>query len=85
MKFTKEKIMRMSQIVLSMLVILSLQGCTRKTQIVKQKIPQVLLVVPTIEPREIKTNKDASIFMLDIYNAYEKCVLQLEAIREVNE
>lgn len=66
-------------------LILSLSGCERKTQIInKCEIPQSLLSIPMIDTeREIKTQSDTALFLLDIYEAYEKCSLNLQSIKRL--
>ena len=65
-------------------LILLLQGCERKTQIInKCEIPQSLLQVPQVEIREIKTQSETALFLLDIYEAYEKCSLNLQSIKRL--
>ena len=35
--------------------------------------------------RSIIANKDVSLFMLDLYKAYNECKINLEAIKEINQ
>lgn len=64
--------------------VLSLQGCGQKAQIInKCEIPQSLLQVPQVEIREIKTQSETALFMLDLYEAYEKCTINLKSIKRL--
>lgn len=57
-----------------------LLGCK---QTPSPKIPQHLLTPPAIEIRQIDSEMDAGLFMLDIYEAYEGCALNLQAIKNI--
>ena len=35
--------------------------------------------------RSIITNRDVSLFMLDLYKAYNECKINLESIKEINQ
>lgn len=63
--------------------VLSLHGCESKKQVNKCEIPQSLLQVPQVEIREIKTQSETALFLLDIYEAYEKCSLNLQSIKRL--
>lgn len=66
-------------------LILFLQGCESKKQIInKCEIPQTLLILPMVDTnRTIQTQSDTALFLLDIYEAYEKCVINLKSIRNL--
>ena len=68
-----------------------LVGCSNKPEIITKvkieyiTIPENYFHLSQIDlNRSIITNKDASLFMLDLYEAYEECVINLEAIKELN-
>ncbi|CUU71048.1 Uncharacterised protein [Campylobacter hyointestinalis subsp. hyointestinalis] len=57
-----------------------------QTKVIKPKIPNELLEVPQIDiNRTFETNTDISIFMLDVYEAYEKCKINLKGVSKYNE
>lgn len=69
-----------------------LVGCSNKPEIItKVKIERITIpdnyfhLSPIDLNRSIKTNKDASLFMLDLYGAYEECVIHLDSIKELNQ
>lgn len=64
-----------------------ISGCAGKKEIIyKCEIPNALLEVPKFSTdRELKTHKDYAILMLDIYGAYEKCALNLQSIKRIND
>ena len=63
---------------------LFIQGCESKKIINKCEIPQTLLNVPSIDlNRSINTQTDTALFMLDLYEAYEKCVINLKSIKRL--
>ena len=60
-----------------------LQGCENKTP-QNSVIPQSLLVAPTIAvDKEPKTEQEIALFMLDIYEAYEKCAINLRSVKKI--
>lgn len=71
-------------IVLTLLV----QGCAKK-QIeyvyVKPEIPKQFLEKETIKIRTVKTQSEAAVLILDLYEGLEKCNLKLEKIKAINE
>lgn len=67
---------------------LFLNGCESKkqTEIVKVKIPNYLLQVPYVDTnRSIKSDVDISLFMIDLYDGYKQCVINLESIKRIND
>jgi hypothetical protein len=47
-------------------------------------IPKQLLTAPVIDTsKEPKTDKEIALFMLDIYEAYEKCAINLKSISKI--
>lgn len=60
-----------------------LMGCANKEVVNKyDKIPSYLLKAPVIADRNVTNQSDAGVLLIDVYSGYEKCVGQLEAIRE---
>ena len=60
-----------------------LMGCANKEVVNKyDKIPSYLLKPPIIADRNVTNQSDAGVLLIDVYGGYEKCVGQLEAIRE---
>lgn len=49
-------------------------------------IPEAYFNLAEIDTnRSIITNMDASLFMLDLYKAYDECRINLESIKEINQ
>ena len=70
------------------LAILGLFGGCASKEIVVQKceIPKALLEVPKFSVnRELNTQKDYALLMLDIYESYAKCEANLKAIKKVSD
>ena len=61
-----------------------LMGCESKQKALNKydKIPNHLLEAPLIANRNIINQSDAGMFLIDVYSGYEKCVDQLEAIKD---
>ena len=60
-----------------------LMGCANKEVANKyDKIPSYLLQAPMITDRNVTNQNDAGLLLIDVYSGYEKCVGQLEAIKE---
>ncbi len=60
-----------------------LMGCVSKEAVNKyDKIPNHLLEAPIIADRNVTNQSDAGVLLLDVYSGYEKCVGQLEAIKD---
>ena len=58
-------------------------GCANKEVVNKyDKIPSYLLEAPMIADRNVTNQSDAALFLIDVYSGYEKCVGQLEAIKD---
>ncbi|WP_270876950.1 hypothetical protein [Campylobacter sp. CN_NA1] len=65
-------------------MILLLQGCESKKTLNKCEIPQTLLNVPSVDlNRSINTQSETALFMLDLYEAYEKCAINLKSIKRL--
>ena len=63
---------------------LFIQGCENKTPQNSVFVPSSLLVVPKIEvSKEPKTEQEIALFMLDIYEAYEKCAINLRSVKKI--
>lgn len=64
-----------------------LVGCSAKKEIIyKCEIPNALLEVPKFSiDRELNSQKDYAILMLDIYGAYEKCTMNLKSIKRISD
>lgn len=62
-----------------------LNGCGKET-VIKNKIPAALLQIPKIDTnRTITQDKEAGLLMLDLFEAYEKCALNLKSIKRLND
>ena len=58
-------------------------GCANKEVANKyDKIPSYLLQAPMITDRNVTNQNDAGLLLIDIYSGYEKCVEQLESIKD---
>lgn len=51
----------------------------------KLQIPKSLLIAPPLNISKVKTQKDAGLMIIDLYEAYAKCILQLESIERIND
>ncbi|MDA3056421.1 hypothetical protein OFN70_07420 [Campylobacter sp. CN_NE3] len=68
----------------AIVLILLLQGCESKKTLNKCEIPQTLLNVPSVDlNRSINTQSETALFMLDLYEAYEKCAINLKSIKRL--
>lgn len=66
-------------------LILCLNGCGKET-VIKNKIPSALLQIPKIDTnRTITQDKEVGLLMLDLFEAYEKCALNLKSIKRLND
>lgn len=53
---------------------------------IKNKIPAALLQIPRIDTnRTITQDKEVGLLMLDLFEAYEKCALNLKSIKRLND
>lgn len=60
-----------------------LMGCASKEAANKyDKIPSYLLEAPIITDRNVTNQSDAGTLLIDVYSGYEKCIGQLEAIKD---
>ena len=60
-----------------------LTGCENKEVVNKyDKIPSYLLEAPMIADRNVTNQSDVGVLLIDVYSGYEKCVENLEAIKE---
>ena len=58
-------------------------GCASKEVVNKHdKIPSYLLEAPMIADRNVTNQSDAGVLLIDVYSGYEKCIGQLEAIKD---
>ena len=69
-------------------LIIFLTGCNSKKEIDYQKcyyteIPSYLFELPKINKREVTTQTDTAIFMLDIFENYKKCISNLNSIKKI--
>ena len=49
-------------------------------------IPEAYFNLSEIDTnRSIITNRDVSLFMVDLYKAYNECKINLESIKEINQ
>lgn len=60
-----------------------LMGCANKEVVNKyDKIPSYLLEAPMIADRNVTNQSDAGVLLIDVYSGYEKCIGQLESIKD---
>ena len=60
-----------------------LMGCANKEVANKyDKIPSYLLEAPIIADRNVTNQSDAGGLLIDVYSGYEKCIGQLESIKD---
>ena len=61
-----------------------LMGCESKQVVLNKydKIPSYLLEAPMIADRNVTNQSEAGVLLIDVYGGYEKCVGQLEVIKE---
>ena len=61
-----------------------LMGCESKQVALNKydKIPNHLLEAPMIADRNVTNQSDAGVLLIDVYSGYEKCIGQLDAIKE---
>ena len=60
-----------------------LMGCANKEVVNKyDKIPSYLLQAPMIADRNVTNQSEAGVLLIDVYSGYEKCIGQLDAIKE---
>ena len=64
--------------------LMCLTGCESKQVVLNKydKIPSYLLQAPMIADRNVTNQSDAGVLLIDVYSGYEKCVGQLEAIKD---
>lgn len=69
--------------IIVLVLALGFGGCAEKV-VQKCEIPQSLLITPKIDTnRELKSQKDYAILMIDIWGGYQKCVANLESIEKI--
>lgn len=61
-----------------------LMGCESKQVVLNKydKIPSYLLQAPMIADRNVTNQSEAGVLLIDVYSGYEKCVEQLESIKD---
>lgn len=67
---------------------LSLAGCgTKQTQIRHErvKIPEIFLMPVVVKEREVKTNTDVAILLIDLEFGLEQCNSRLKSIKRLND
>lgn len=66
---------------------LFINGCGMKNQIKiqKVKVPEIFLTSSYPAQREIKTNKDIAIFIIDLSNSLEECNQKINSIKRLND
>ena len=68
---------------LTSVFLMCLMGCANKEAVNKyDKIPSYLLQAPMIADRNVTNQSDAGVLLIDVYSGYEKCIGQLEAIKD---
>ena len=76
---------RLTKILLIALIIFCC-GCSSKIETItafKCDIPQKLLIAPKIEKRAVNSQTETAILLLDTFEAYEKCKLNLNSIKAI--
>ena len=72
--------------ILPIVLIISCFGCSKKAEtitIYKCDIPQKLLIAPKIDKRAVNSQTETAILLLDTFEAYEKCKLNLNSIKAI--
>lgn len=67
---------------------LSLVGCgTKQTQIryERVKVPEIFLMPVDVKEREVKTNTDVAILLIDLEFGLEQCNNRLKSIKRLND
>ena len=67
---------------------LSLTGCgTKQPQIryERVKVPEVFLMPVLVQEREVKTNTDVAILLIDLEFGLEQCNNRLKSIKRLND
>lgn len=67
---------------------LFLNGCgTKQTQIRHErvKIPEIFLMPVVVKEREVKTNTDVAILLIDLEFGLEQCNSRLKSIKRLND
>lgn len=62
-----------------------LAGCGTKSPSPAADIPEYLLEPPEVPFREVKTQNDVGLLLIDLQAGYEKCTLQLKTIKEISD
>lgn len=72
--------------ILPIALIIFFCGCSKKVETItafKCDIPQKLLIAPKIEKRAVNSQTETAILLLDTFEAYEKCKLNLNSIKVI--
>lgn len=67
---------------------LFLNGCGTKQPQIKYervKVPEVFLTPVLVQEREVKTNTDVAIFLIDLEFGLEQCNNRLKTIKRLND
>ena len=69
---------------MALVLSMCLMGCESKQVVLNKydKIPSYLLQAPMIADRNVTNQSDAGVLLIDVYSGYEKCIGQLEAIKD---
>lgn len=65
----------------SLALLISLSGCTRVSS-GDILLPDELFNVALPKTNQINSNKDASVFMVELFNALQDCRLKLDTIKQ---
>lgn len=58
-------------------------GCASKEVANKyDKIPSYLIKAPLVTDRNVTSQSDAGVLLIDVYGGYKSCVEQLESIKD---
>lgn len=81
-----KRLTKISQIALIIFFCVCNSGCSSKIETItafKCDIPQKLLIAPKIEKRAVNSQTETAILLLDTFEAYEKCKLNLNSIKAI--
>ena len=81
-----KRLMKISQIALIIFCCVCSSGCSKKAEtitIYKCEIPQNLFIAKKKKKRAVNSQTETAILLLDTFEAYEKCKLNLNSIKAI--
>lgn len=79
---------RLLKVIFALLFALLFAGCSQavvtKTQIVRQKVPENLLILRALNKPVIKDENDILRAYSDLFLHYKECVINIEKIKNLN-